>query len=178
MASIPAQNIDFFQKTFGVNDSRLTQLTTLELYDHKKLLLDFLPEEIYINHLIFKHEKQDGRCYKIREYRSRCPVYLQLLIDDIEESSSFADLKKKRPRLAGFGEQLALAAGYSAKCSISQFTPSVKRRIFITFCRNQMFHKKVFFNISLKERFSFYEDLLIEDDNQINHAFKLREYFN
>ena len=124
--SIPKSKIDFFKKSFDVADSCATQMTTLELYEHKKRLREFTDEEVYMNHALFPHVKPDGRSYKIAEYRTTAPWYLQELIDDINSSKNFSELRDRRPRLAGLGEKLALAAGYSAKNCISQFKEAVK----------------------------------------------------
>ena len=97
----------------------------------------------------------DGRSHKISEYQANAPWYLRELIDDINNSKSFAELRGRRPRLAGLGEKLAFAAGYSAKSCISQFKEAVKRRLFICFCRNVFFHMKLFYDVSLNERFNY-----------------------
>ena len=115
--------------------------------------------------------------YKVREYRENAPKYLQELIDDIDDSKTFSELCEKRPHLTGLDEQLALAAGYSARTSISLFKEAMKRRIFVCLCRNERFHTKLFCGVSLKERFSFYEDLMAKDEDLVALVVRCRELF-
>ena len=143
----------------------------------EEFLQEFITEELSINHKLFPHEKSNGRYYKVREYRENAPKYLQELIDDIDDSKTFSELCGKRPQLAGLDEQLALAAGYSARTSISVFKEAMKRRIFVSLCRNERFHTKLFCDVPMKERFGFYEDLMAQEEDLIDLVSRCREYF-
>ena len=174
MANIPAKKIDFFKKRFTVEDMVDTKLSFLELYELKSLLIEFVDEELAVNHKRIKQRKEDNSYFKIQEFKPLLPSYYHELIDQIDSCESFSDFKNKFKQMAKQADSLAKASGYNGKSGISQFKDSVKRNIFITFCTRKLYHKKIFSRVHLLPRFMFYEDLLSEN---ADIASQCREYF-